>query len=311
MKTMKTLINKLRQSSFAILASLVVLSSCKKDFSGNPSTPNSMSMSGNIPAFMPLGVALNGFGNYPADSIYVIYPCERDLVRDAIPASALPISIQDYQTDNYAAFNQQDAYTISDTEGNLKAYISIIRFNNKPVALEFSMDGSFKKVLEQREWADLDNDGWHTGGLFEDRDGTYSDNIEPYTLPDEIKNYLSVNFPEDSLLKAFRTKEDAYLVITKNNGGYAHVFNGNLEPQKYLALCGSNCQLEDIEKSNLSSTIQNRLSNTFPNYVFNKSDLMTVNNSNLGTLVLINANNTRYAVTFNNNGDMISKKAIY
>ncbi|MCA6468265.1 MAG: hypothetical protein IM541_01085 [Chitinophagaceae bacterium] len=69
--------------------------------------------------------------------------------------------------------------------------------------------------------------------------------------------------------------------------------------------------MEDIEKSNLSSTIQNKLSNTFPNYVFNKSDLMTVNNSSMGTLVLINANNTRYAVSFNNNGDMISKKAIY
>jgi hypothetical protein len=89
------------------------------------------------------------------------------------------MSIQDYQTENYAVFDQQDAYTISDTEGNLKAYISIIRFNNKPVALEFSIDGNFKKVLEQREWADLDNDGWHPGGLFDDRDGTNSDNIEP------------------------------------------------------------------------------------------------------------------------------------
>lgn len=31
----------------------------------------------------------------------------------------------------------------------------------------------------------------------------------------------------------------------------------------------------------------------------------------MGAMVLINANNTRYAVSFNNNGDMISKKAIY
>lgn len=308
---MKNNINKLRQSSFAILASLVLFSSCKKDFSGTPVNPNPISISNSVPAFLPMGVALDGFGNYPADSVYVIYPCERDLLRDAIPASALPLSIQDYQTVYYENFDQLSAYTISDTEGNLKAFLSIIRFNNKPVALEFSMDGSFKKVLEQREWADLDNDGWHTGGLFEERNGANSDNIDPYSLPDEIKNYLSANFPEDSLLKAYRTKEDAYLIVTKNNGGYAHVFNGNLEPQKYLALCGSNCQLEDIEKSNLSSGIQNKLLTTFPNYVFNQADMMIVNNSTMGTMVLINANNTRYAVSFNNNGDMISNKVVY
>lgn len=308
---MKNTINKLRQSSFAFLATLVVFSSCKKDFSGTPSTPNPPSISNSVPAFLPMGVALDGFGNYPADSVYVIYPCEIDLLRDAIPASALPLSIQDYQTENYEDFNQLNAFTVSDAESNLKGYISIIRFNNKPVALEFGLDGIFKKVLEQREWADLDNDGWHTGGLFEDRDGTNRDNIDPYMLPDEIKNYLSANFPEDSLLKAFRTKEDAYLVITKNNGGYAHVFNGNLEPQKHLALCGGSCQLEDIEKSNLSSTILNRLSNTFPNHVFNKADLMTMGSSNMGTLVLINANNTRYAVTFNSNGNMLSNKVVY
>jgi hypothetical protein len=308
---MKNIINNLRQRYFVILASLVVLSSCKKDFSGTPADSIPVNISTGIQAFIPMGVALNGFGNYPADSVYVVYPCERDLFRDALPGSALPMSIQDYQTENYDNFNQLNAYTVSDTEGNLKAYISIIRFNNKPVALEFSMDGSFKKILEQREWADLDNDGWHTGGLFEDRDGSNRDHIDPYALPDEIKNYLSANFPEDSLLKAFRTKEDAYLVITKNNGGYVHVFNGNLEPQKYLALCSSSCQMEEIEKSNLASNIQNSLSNTFPNHVFNNANRMIVNNSYMGTMVLINANNTRYAVTFNNNGDMVAKKVVY
>lgn len=308
---MKNNINKLRQSSFAILASLVVFSSCKKDFSGTAVNPNPISISNSVPAFMPMGVSLNGFGNYPADSVYIIYPCERDLLRDALPPSALPMSIQDYQTENYENFDQLNAYTVSDQESNLKAYISIIRFNNKPVALEFSMDGNFKKVLEQREWADLDNDGWHMGGLFEERDGTNRDQIDLYLLPADITNYLSANFPEDSLLKAFKTKEDAYLVMTKNNGGYAHVFNANLEPQKHLALCGNSCQMEDLEKSNLSSNVLNRLSNVFPNYVFNKADLMTVNNSSMGTLVLINANNTRYAVTFNNNGEMVSKKVIY
>jgi hypothetical protein len=293
------------------MAALAILSSCKKELSSVPPTPTLEKTSTGISASTPISVALNGFGNSLSDSIYVIYTGDGELFRDEIPSSILPASVQQYQTMNYQQNDQLSAYTISDKDGNLKSYISIIRYNERPVALEYSFIGTFKKVLEQREWADLDNDGWHIGGLFEDRDGNNRDVVNLNFLPDEIKNYMTNNYPDDIIVRAFQTKEDAIVVISKNNGGFANVFNKNLELQKHLSICDVNCQLEDIEKSSVSSKVLTTLSNTFPNYIFNYADMMNVNGASMGNLILINANNTRYVVTFDSNGNLLSNKVIF
>jgi hypothetical protein len=293
------------------MAALAILSSCKKELSSVSPTPTVETTTTSISASTPISVALNGFANTQTDSVYVMYTSDGELFRDEIPAITLPAAVLQYQTENYQQNDQLSAYTISDKDGNLKSYVSIIRYNERPVALEFNFVGSFKKVLEQREWADLDNDGWHIGGLFEDRDGNNRDVVNLNLLPDEIKNYMTNNYPDDIIVRAFQTKEEAIIVISKNNGGFANVFNKNLELQKHLSICDVNCQLEDIEKSTVSSKVLTTLSNTFPNYIFNYGDMMNVNGVSMGNLILINANNTRYLVAFDANGKLLSNKVVF
>ena len=299
------------QLGFAIIAALVGFSSCKKEMSSLPPTPSVEVTSNAISASTPIPVALNGYANTQTDSVYVMYTSDGELFRDEIPANELPAIVLQYQTENYQQNDQMNVYAISDIDGNIKSYVSIISYNERPVALEFGFSGTFKKVLEQREWADLENDGWHIGGLFEDRDGNNRDFVNPNNLPDEIKNYMTNNYPDDVIVRAYQTKEEAIIVISKNNGGFANVFNKNLELQKHMSICEVNCQLEDIEKSTVSSKVLTTLSNTFPNYIFNYADMMNVNGVSMSNLVFINANNTRYAVTFDTNGNLLSNKVVF
>jgi hypothetical protein len=299
------------QLGLALIAAIGMLGSCKKELSVQPSSLSEEKNGNAISASTPISVALNGFGNSLSDSIYVMYSADGELFRDEIPAITLPTAVQQYQTENYQQNDQLSAYTISDKDGNLKSYVSIIRYNERPVALEYNFLGTFKKVLEQREWADLDNEGWHIGGLFEDRDGNNRDVVNLNLLPDEIKNYMTNNYPDDIIVRAFQTKEEAKIVISKNNGGFANVFNKNLELQKHLSICDANCQLEDIEKSNFSTNLLKNLSNTFPNYIFDYADKMNVNGVSMGNLIFINANNTRYAVTVDVNGNILSNKVVF
>jgi len=299
------------QLGLALIAAIGMLGSCKKELSVPPSSLSEEKNGNAISASTPISVALNGFGNSLSDSIYVMYSADGELFRDEIPAITLPAAVQQYQTENYQQNDQLSAYTLSDKDGNLKSYVSIIRYNERPVALEYNFVGTFKKVLEQREWADLDNEGWHIGGLFEDRDGNNRDVVNLNLLPDEIKNYMTNNYPDDIIVRAFQTKEEAIIVISKNNGGFANVFNKNLELQKHLSICDANCQLEDIEKSNFSTNLLKTLSNTFPNYIFDYADKMNVNGVSMGNLIFINANNTRYAVTVDVNGNILSNKVVF
>lgn len=308
---MKNLNLKTIQHGFVIIAALATMSSCKKDVSSVPYSTTVEKSSTSVSASSPIAVALNGFANASSDSVYVLYTPDGELVRDEVPASILPAAAQQYQSENYEQNEQVGAYTISDKDGNLQSYISIIRYNQRPVALEFSFVGTFKKVLEQREWADLDNDGWHIGGLFEDRDGNNRDYVNLNALPDEIKNYMTNNYPDDILLRAFQTKEEAIVVVSKNNGGYVNVFNKNLDHQKHLAICDNNCRLTDTEKSTFSAGMLNTLSNHFPNYIFECADNMQVNGVSQGNLIILNANNTRYAVTLDMNGKLLSNKVVF
>ena len=308
---MKNPIKNLFHFSMAMIASWFVLSSCQKEFTGNITGPIVGNTSTRVPAFTAIPVALNASGGSSADSVYVVNDYDRELLREAIPLSTLPMISQDYQTEVYENHQPLMAFTVFDQEGNMYGYISIIRFHNRPVALEVGGDGIFNKVMEQREWQDIDGEGWHPGGIFDDRDGAGRDVVDLISLPDEIKTYLGSNYIEDSLLKAFKTKEESYIVISKNNGAYATLFNSNNQFENHFGLPAVNCEMDDIAKSGLSSSVLNYLSYTFPNYVFNKADVVHSNGNMLGNLVLINANNTRYAIAFDPFGNFMSNKVVY
>ena len=307
---MKSQLNQFIQCSLVFAATLVSFSSCKKDFSANPVSQSTVNQSSLVPITTPLGVALNGFANAGVDSVYVVYTGENTLLRQEISVSELPGTAQNYQQENYQNYTPMSAYTIIDADGNTKGFISVIRFNERPVVLEYAFDGVFSKVMEQREWVDLDNDGWHTGGIFDYRGGSIN-NIDLNTLPDEIKNYLVNNYPDETISKALRTKEDATIVLSNNSGAIATVFNAGLSFQQHLEISSSNYQLDEVEKSSISVEALNNIANTFPNAAIEAASRMSENGLTMGNLVLINANNTHYAITLDTFGNVLSNKVIF
>ncbi|MFM9020572.1 MAG: hypothetical protein ACKOOA_04525 [Sediminibacterium sp.] len=299
--------------SIALLATIISFSSCQKDFSGALPNPNNNTSATNNTSGA-IAIALNGSSQSngsSTDSVYVVHECEKGLKRDSIAFTSLPAAVQTYLSSTYSGFTPLKAFVIKDTLGNVKGYIAIIRFNDKPVALEFKADGTFKKVLEQREKGDLSGSGWHLGGLFEDRDGKCKDTVALNDIPQGIRAYMTSNYPGDTLMKAFKTKGGVFVLISKNNGAFATLFNKNGGFEKRVALPAKDGELVNIAQSGLPAVILNFLSATFPNYVFNKADVLKSNGTVLGYLVLINANNTRYAVAFDAAGKFLAKKVIH
>lgn len=308
---MKIRSNQLVQCCLALSATLLSLSSCKKDISANPVNQVVVNKSNEVPVTIPIGVALNGYSNATVDSVYVLYNGEQTLLRAEIPLNELPRIALTFQQENYANNSPISAYTLVDADGNTKGFISIIRFNARPVAIEYGFDGVFAKVLEQREWADLDNDGWHTGGLFEDRGGSTNNTIDINSLPDEIKNYMANTYPDETISKALKTREDATIVLTNNIGSIATIFNSGLAFQQHIEMSSSNYQMDQIEKTNIPAEVLSKISYAFPNYVFEAANRMSENGTNMGSLFLINANNTHYAITTDINGNILFHKVIF
>ena len=311
---MKKYFNNMINYCLAFLASMITLSSCQKEFSGTPANLSNSNLSNTNTAGGTIAVSLNSAnsnnGN-SSDSVYIMHACDKGLKRDSIPFNSLPSSVQTYLSNTYTGFAPLKAFVVKDSTGVVKSYIAIIRLNDKPVALEFSADGSFKRVLEQREKRDLNGIGWHWGGLFEERNGKCKDTVALNDVPQNIRSYMNSNYPGDTLLKAFKTREGAYVLVSKNNGAFATLFNKNGGFEKRMALPAKDCELLNIAQSGLPSSILSFLSTSFPNYVFNKADVLQSNGTTLGYLVLINANNTRYAVAFDANGKFVAKKVLY
>lgn len=244
----------------------------------------------------------------------MIHNCERGKHRDSVAALALPATIQAYLTTNYSGYTFNKAFAVKDTTGKVKGYVVIINYNGKPIALLFNANGTFVKVLEQREKGDMDNDGWHRGGRFDNRDGQHRDTVALSALPSAVTNYLTANYAADTLVKAFRTADSSYLVISKNNGVFASLFTNAGVFVKRVALPAPeiNARLADVTQTALPSNIQSYLSTTYPNYdVFGKADSVTVNGMLKGYIVIIDANNTKYCVAFDASGNFVVAKEIW
>jgi Protein of unknown function (DUF2874). len=163
----------------ALSVIVLVLASCKKDnsFSGT-STSSNNNLSNIIASLQAVGVGTaSSTSSSQSDSIYIVNTCGRNEHRDSIAFSSLPTGVSDYLNTNYSGYTFIKAFTVIDNSGTVKGYVVVIQYNGKPVGVKFDASGNFIAVLEQREGRDLEGNGWHEGGKFDDRDGKGRDQL--------------------------------------------------------------------------------------------------------------------------------------
>jgi hypothetical protein len=187
-------------TTYTYLAATVLLMagaiSCQKEISGNRADQNAVLAT--TATSSTIAVATNGgnttTGGSTTDSVYVVHTCDKGQRRDSVAASALPATVSSYLTANYSGYSFTKAFAVKDTLGAVKGYVVIIHYNNKPVALQFTADGIFVKVLEQREKGDVQGAGWHKGGRFEKRGLPHKDTITLSALPAAITTYFATHW---------------------------------------------------------------------------------------------------------------------
>jgi hypothetical protein len=200
---------------------------------------------------------------------------------------------------------------IKNSSESVTGYVVVIYYNDKPVGIQFDANGTFVKVLEQREKEDLEGNGWHHGGRFEGRGGKQKDTLALSALPSSVRSYLIVNYASDTLLKAYKNRDSSYMVLSKNHGLFATVFSAdaNFIKRVQLPSKGGNCN--GIEQTALPASILSYLNTTYPNYIFNKAFSVTNGSAIKSYVVFIDAHNNRYAITFDVNGSFVEVKTIY
>jgi hypothetical protein len=255
-------------------------------------------------------VAVDSAGT--TDSVYVLQSCQHGYFRDSIAASALPSAITSYLDTAYSGYSFLKGYVIKDSAGTVGGYVVIISYNGKPVALLFNSSGVLVRVLEQRERGDLDGDGWHHGGRYGNRDGQHRDTVALSALPSAITSYFTTNYPQDTLLKAFKNYDSSYVVISKDSGViYATSFTSSGTFIKRVIIAAHDGQIASVDQSALPSTITTYLTATYPDYVFEKAYSLTINSVIREYLVVIDANNTKYGLLFDSAGDLLSVHTIW
>lgn len=305
---------KILTSVLALTVLVLSLASCKKEDSAS----NSNVTSGNSLASIIANVQAIGVGttsstsSSQSDSIYIVNTCDKNDHRDSIAFSSLPSTITDYLNTNYSGYTSTKAFMVKEKSGTIKGYIVVIQYNGKPVGLKFNASGNFVAVLEQREGRDLDGDGWHEGGRFDDRDGRGKDTINLSSLPQVIVTYFTTNYPSDTLVKAFYGKDSSYVIISKDNGGYVTIFNaqGTFISRVQMP-APQDARLTSIDQGSLPTSVLNYLNTTYPGYTFKQAFSATLNGTLKGYVVFINANNTRYAVEFDATGAFLKAVTIH
>lgn len=300
----KTINGLLYVSVFAALS----ITACNKNISSTTTTGTSASTASLSSSSAVIAVAAGTSAN---DTVYIMQQCGKGQQRDSIAQADLPGSITAYLGATYAGYNFAKAFTVKDSTGAIANYAVIIFFNDKPVGLLFAADGSFVKVLEQREPQDMHGPGWHQGGRFCNRDSLHGDSIALTDLPSAITTYISSNYLGDTLLKAFRNADSGYVVISANNGLYATIFTATGSFVKRVELPQPPGKPQPLAVSALPANVLSYLADTYPDYVFNKAFSVTTKEGLKGYLVLINANNTRYAVAFDAEGNFVAAMPVW
>ncbi|MDR3714256.1 MAG: hypothetical protein P4L51_15670 [Puia sp.] len=283
------------------------LGSCSKEISrrssGSSSSVSSTSTSSTI------AVAVDSTGS---DSVYVLQVCARGYFRDSIAASALPASITAFLDSTLSGYTTLQDYEIKDSAGTVGGYVVIVSYNGKPVALLFNASGVLVSVLEQRERGDLNGNGWHEGGRYSNRDGQHRDTVAISALPAAITSYFATGYPGDTLLKAFRNYDSSYLVISKDAGViYGTVFSSTGSFVRRVVLADPGGVTASVDQTALPSTALSYLTATYPDYVFGKAYSLTSGSTILEYLVVIDANDTKYALLFDGSGAIESTRTIW
>ncbi len=122
---------------------------------------------------------------------------------------------------------------------------------------------------------------------------------------------MKSNYPKDTLVKAFENIDSTILVISKDNGLYANLFSSSGNLLKRISLSPPVAAEQQVTQDSLPINAISFLSTSFPNYVFESAVSLTLNNVLQGYVVVIDADNTRYAVRFDATGKLISIKTIW
>jgi Putative beta-lactamase-inhibitor-like, PepSY-like len=302
-QVMKTQVSPMK-TLFILFAALFIIS-CNKNDLGSSGTSSDASNTIAVAASLTSSTAGS------TDSVYLMQTCRRGESRDSIAQTALPPSVTNYISANYNGSSFAKAFALKNSASVVTGYVVVIYYNNNPVGLQFDSSGNFVKVLEQRERGDLNGPGWHHGGRFEHRDGLHRDSIALNALPTAITSYFSSNYSADTLEKAFYNRDSSIVVLSKNNGLFATVFKADgtfISREQLPSRTGS---ILAIDLTALPSVAANYLSQTYPNYVFEKAFAVSENGSVKGYVVIIDANNTKYAVEFDTSGNFIRSKTIH
>jgi hypothetical protein len=285
---------------------LVTVESCTKEISATSST--NASTNGTTTTSSTIAIALDSVSK---DSVYIFQTCERGYFRDSIAATSLPSATTTYLDSNYKGYTLLKAFVIKDSAGTIGGYVAIINYNGLPVAVLFDASGNFVRVLEQSEPGDANGKGWHEGGRFGNRDGLSKDTVALSALPSSISSYMTTNYPNDTLIRAYINIDSSYLVISQNNGLYANLFSSTGTFIKRVNVPAPGQVPQSVTQANLPSSITTYLSTTYPSYVFNKALSYSTNGTLQGYVVFIDANNTKYAVVFDGSGNFIKAYTIW
>ncbi|MGE5520727.1 MAG: PepSY-like domain-containing protein [Candidatus Dadabacteria bacterium] len=293
---------KTLQAFYVLTLTIILFTACKKEESvtGNPDPNNTSAI-----------VVLASGSSQQSDSLYIVNSCDRDERRDSISQANLPTSVSTYLSANYQGYNYHRAFVIKNTSGTTTGYVVVIYYNDRPVGLRFDANGNFVKVLEQREREDMHNGGFHHGGRFEHRDGLHRDTISLSSVPVNILTYMLTNYASDTLALAFRDREGNIVLLTRNNGAFATIFNssGSFKLRTALTVNTGSCQ--SIDQGSLPATVSSYLNTTYPNFVFKKAFVIRQGTTIKGYIVFIDANNTKYAVEFDATGAFVRAKTIF
>lgn len=307
-----------------MVGGLLMFGSCKKDSS--VTSDSSLSVSEAIAIASTSSITGS---TSTTDSVYVVEGCKKGNKKTEVTQAALSASITTYLTTNYAGYTFKKAFSITNkTTQSVDSYVVVVLFNSNPVAIKFDANGAFVKVMELREGhefepgddkgprrdkdhkddkdkdKDKDNHGRHLGDLF--GKGTHRDSIALSALPAAIKLYFVTNYTTDTLQHAEKGRDSSTIVISKNNGIYATIFNSGNAFIRRDKLPLPKGKEQEIALSALPASAKTYLTETYPAYVFKTAFSVKKAGVDLGYLVLIKANLTKYAVQFGASGQFVS-----
>ena len=291
---------------YALSISLFFASCQKSDLTPSTATTDSSSI-----AVAATATTASGSRSASTDSVYLMQSCGSGGSRDSISQLALPSIVQSYTTTNYSGATFSKAFAIKNGSAAVTGYVAVIYYNNKPVGLLFDSEGAFLRVLEQREKGNPNGSGHHNGSRFEHRDGKGRDTIALSALPSAVTAYFVSNYASDTLVKAFRGKDSSLVVLSKNSGLFATVFNWSNAFVERKQLPSGGTSHQSIDLLQLPSVAANYLLETYPNYVFEKAFSFSQNGALKGYVIIIDANNTKYAIVFDASGNFIRVKPIH